>query len=197
MPRACERLHNASMKRPSKPSLKVPHHGGRNGTLGQQRLTCFGLFRSSNHPHCRSLQPSSHRCFKPVPPKGNQSWIFRERTNAETEMPILWPPDVKNWFIWKGPDAGKDWRWEEKGMTGWDAWMALPTQWTWVWVNSRSWWWTGRPGMLQSVGSQRVRHDWATELNCYCVKFEKWNMENGYGQIFLWSYEMGWFMEKE
>ena len=47
----------------------------------------------------------------------------------------------------------------------WDAWMASPTQRTWVWVNSRSWWWTGRPGMLQSMGSQRVGHDWATELN--------------------------------
>ena len=48
---------------------------------------------------------------------------------------------------------------------GWDAWMALQTQWTWVWVNSESWWWTGRPGVLQFMGSQRVRHDWATELN--------------------------------
>ena len=49
---------------------------------------------------------------------------------------------------------------------GWDGWMASRTQWTWVWVNSRSWWWTGRPGILQSMGSQRVGHDWATELNC-------------------------------
>ena len=48
---------------------------------------------------------------------------------------------------------------------GWDGWMASPTRWTWVWVNSGSWWWTGRPGMLQSMGSQRVRHNWATELN--------------------------------
>ena len=46
-----------------------------------------------------------------------------------------------------------------------DGWRASPTQWTWVWASSRSWWWTGRPGMLQSMGSQRVRHDWATELN--------------------------------
>ena len=48
---------------------------------------------------------------------------------------------------------------------GWDGWMASPTQWTWVWVNSGSWWWTGRPGVLQFMGSQRVGHDWATELN--------------------------------
>ena len=52
-----------------------------------------------------------------VHPKGNQSWIFIGRTNAEAKTPILWPPDVKNWLIWKDPDAGKDWRWEEKGMT--------------------------------------------------------------------------------
>ena len=48
---------------------------------------------------------------------------------------------------------------------GWDGWMASPTQWTWVWVNSRSWWWTGRSGMLRFMGSQRVRYDWATDLN--------------------------------
>ena len=48
---------------------------------------------------------------------------------------------------------------------GWDGWMASPTQWTWVWVNSGSWWWTGRPGVLQSMGSQRAEHDWVTELN--------------------------------
>ena len=48
---------------------------------------------------------------------------------------------------------------------GWDDWMASPTQWAWVWVNSRSWWWTGRPGVLRLMGSQRVGHDWATELN--------------------------------
>ena len=59
-----------------------------------------------------------------IHPKGNQSWIFVERTDAEAETPILWPPDANNWFIWKNPDAGKDWRWEEKGtaqdeMVGW------------------------------------------------------------------------------
>ena len=63
-------------------------------------------------------------------------------------------------------DAGKDWRQEEKGMTEDEmaGWHQL-TQWTWVWVNSRSWRWTGRPSMLQSRGSQRAGHDWATELN--------------------------------
>ena len=67
---------------------------------------------------------------------------------------------------WKRP-----WCWEGLGAggevddRGWDGWMASPTRWTWVWVNSGSWWWTGRPGVLRFLGSQRVRHDWATELN--------------------------------
>ena len=67
---------------------------------------------------------------------------------------------------WKRP-----WFWEGLGSggegddRGWDGWMASPTQWIWVWVNSGNWWWTGRPGMLWFMGSQRVRHDWVTELN--------------------------------
>ena len=55
--------------------------------------------------------------IQPVHPKGNQSWMFIGRTDVEAETPILWPPDAKSWLIWKDPDAGKDWRWEEKGMT--------------------------------------------------------------------------------
>ena len=77
--------------------------------------------------------------------------------------PIFWPPDAKSWLIWKDPDVGKDWRQEEKGMRGWDGWMASPTQWTWVWASSERWWRTGKPDVLQSMGLQRVRHDWATE----------------------------------
>ena len=69
-----------------------------------------------------------------------------------------------NWTELKGLIAGKDWRQEEKGTTGWDGWMPSPTQWTWVWASSGSWWWRGKPDMLQLTGSQRVRHDWAIEL---------------------------------
>ena len=65
------------------------------------------------------------------------------------------------------PDAGKHWRQEEKGTDnrGWDGWMASLTQWTWVWASSGSWRWTGKPGVLQSVGSHWVRRDWGTGLN--------------------------------
>ena len=65
----------------------------------------------------------------------------------------------------------RPWCWESLKVGGkgdnseWDGWMASPIQWTWVWVNSSCWWWTGKPGVLQSMGSQRVRHNWATELN--------------------------------
>ena len=104
--------------------------------------------------------------IQPVYPKGNQSWMFTGRTDAEAETPILWPPDAKSWLIWKDPDAGKDRRWEEKGMTEDEMVMASLTQWTWVWVNSWSWWWTGRAGMLQSMRSQSQAwlSNW-TELN--------------------------------
>ena len=74
----------------------------------------------------------------------------------------LGPPDAKNWFIDKDPErlrAGK-----EGDNRGWDCWMVSLTLWTWVWASSRSWWWTGKPDVLQSMGSQRVGHDWAAEL---------------------------------
>ena len=72
----------------------------------------------------------------------------------------------------------KDCRREEKVMTGWDVWMASPTQWIWVWVNSGCWWWSGSTGMLQSTGLQKVGHDWATEVNL--------SIWQSFWQISLW-----------
>ena len=100
---------------------------------------------------------------QPVHPKGDQSWIFIGRTDAEAETPILWPPDeelthLKRPWCWERLKVGG-----EGDNRGWDGWMASLTQCTWVWVNSQSWWWAGRPGVLWSMGSQRVRCDW-TEL---------------------------------
>ena len=98
--------------------------------------------------------------IQPVHPKGDQSWVFTGRNDAKAETPILWPPHGKSWL------TGKDWLWErlraggEGDDRGWDGWMATPTRWTWVWVSSRSWWWTGKPSVLQSMGSQIVRYDW-------------------------------------
>ena len=78
----------------------------------------------------KTLQsPLAYKEFKLVHPKGNQSWIFIGRTDAEAETPIIWPPDAKSWLTGKDPDAGKDWRQEEKGMTkdemvGWHHWLS-------------------------------------------------------------------------
>ena len=74
-------------------------------------------------------------------------------------------------LMWRDDSFERHWCWErlraggEGDDRGWDGWMALLTQWTWVWMNSGSWWWTGRPGVLRFMGSQRVRHNWETELN--------------------------------
>ena len=105
--------------------------------------------------------------IQPVNPKGNQSWIFIGRTYAEAETPVLWPPD----WCEELTHLKRPWWWERlklggEGVNiGWDGWMASLTLWTWVWVISDSWCWRGKSGMLQSMGWQRVGHDWATELN--------------------------------
>ena len=92
--------------------------------------------------------PLNFKEIQPVHAEGNQFWIFTGRTVDEAVTPILWPPGAKNWLIWKDPDAGKDRAEGEGDDRGWDGWMASPTRWTWVWVNSGSWQWTGRPGVL-------------------------------------------------
>ena len=107
--------------------------------------------------------PLDYKEIKPVHSKGNQSWIFIARTDAEAEAPIFWPPDAKNGLIWKDPRCRKRLKPGEGGNKGGDGWMASPAQWTRVWANSGRWWRAGRPGVLQSMGSQRVRHDWAIE----------------------------------
>ena len=85
--------------------------------------------------------PLDSKEIKPVHPKGNQSWIFIGRTDVKAETPVLQPPDVKSQFIRKDPDSGKER----------------------VWASPRRWWRTGEPGVLLSMGLQRVRHNWATE----------------------------------
>ena len=109
--------------------------------------------------------------IQPVHPKGHQSWVFIGRTDVEAETPILWPPDAKSWLILK-----RLWCWErlraggEGDDRGWDGWMASLTRWTCIWAGSRSWWWTGKPSVLQFMRSQSQTQlsDW-TELNWYRV----------------------------
>ena len=110
--------------------------------------------------------PLDCKDIQPVHSKGDQSWVFIGRTDVEAETPILLATSCEELTHWKRP-----WCWEGLGAggegvnRGWDSWMASPTQWTQVCVGSGSWWWTGRPGVLRFMGSQRVGHDWATELN--------------------------------
>ena len=103
---------------------------------------------------------------KPVNPKGSQLWIFIGRTEM-LKLKLQYSGHlIRRADIGKDPDAGKDWRQEDKGGDcGWDVWMASLTLWPWVWASSWSLWWTGKPGVLQSMVFQRVRHDWVSELN--------------------------------
>ena len=121
--------------------------------------------------------PLDSKEIHPVHPKGDQSCVFIGRTDVEAETLIICPPDAKSWLIWM---LGC-WCWErlrpggEGDDRGWDGRMASLTQWAWVCVGSRSWWWTGRPGVLQFMGLQRVRPNWETELN--------WNFYYARGMI--------------
>ena len=109
--------------------------------------------------------------IQPVHSEGDQPWLFFGRNDAKAETPVLWPPRAKSWLIGKDPDAGRDLGAGGEGDgKGWDGWMASLTRWTWVWVNSGSWCWTGRPGVLQFMGSQSWTRlsDW-TELNLHVL----------------------------
>ena len=112
--------------------------------------------------------PLACKEIQPVHPKGKQSWIFIGRTDAEVETNTLatWCEELTHWkrpWCWERLKAGGEG--DEIHNRGWDCWMASLTQWSWVSVSCMSFRWTGRPGMLQSMGLQRVRHNWATELN--------------------------------
>ena len=103
--------------------------------------------------------------IQPVHSKGDQSWVFWKdwcwSWNSNTL--VTWCIELsylKRPWCWERLRAGG-----EGDDRGWDGWMASLTRWTWVWVDSGSWWWTGRPGVLWFMGLQRVRHDWVTELN--------------------------------
>ena len=102
---------------------------------------------------------------KLVNPKGNQSWCSLEGLILKLKLQYLGHLMQRTDSLEKTLMLGKIEGRRRRGQQGWDGWMASLTLWTWVWTSFRSWWWTWTPGVLQSMGSQRVRHDWATELN--------------------------------
>ena len=103
--------------------------------------------------------PLNCKKIQPVRSKGDQSWVFIGRTDVEAETSCEQLTHWKRLWCWEGLGAGG-----EGDDRGRDGWMASLTRWTWIWVNSGSWWWIGRPGVLRFMGLQRVRHDWVTEL---------------------------------
>ena len=111
--------------------------------------------------------------------EGDQPWDFFGRNDSKAETPVLWDlmRRVDSWekTLMLGGIGGK----RRRGRQGWDGWMASLTQWTWVWVNSGSWWWTGRPVVLRFMGSQRVGHDWTTDL-VWSDRHRERNFENHY-----------------
>ena len=116
--------------------------------------------------------PLDNKEIKPISPKVNQSWIFIERTVAEAEAPVLWLPDGKSQLIGNDSDAGKDWRQKEKRATENEIFEGINEtlkasliQWSWIWANSRRLWRSGKPSVLQSMGSQRVRHNLTIRLS--------------------------------
>ena len=100
--------------------------------------------------------PLDNKEIQPVNPKGNQPWIFISRTDAGADTPVLWPSDAKSWLTGKDPNARKNWGQEKKSMRRLDGIMDSMDM-------SLSKWKTGKPSMLQSVGSQRVGHNWLNE----------------------------------
>ena len=102
--------------------------------------------------------------IQPVHPKGNQSWIFIEGLMLKLKLQYF------GHLMWRTDSLERPWCWERLKAGGegdnreWDGWMTSLTRWTWVWASSRSWWWTGKPAVLQPMVLQRVRQDWMTEL---------------------------------
>ena len=135
---------------------------------------------------CKEIQPIHSE---------DQSWDFFGANDVDAETPVLWPPHVKSWLF------GKDWCWEglaaggEGDDRGWDGWIASPIWWMWVWVNSGSWWWTGRPGVLQFMRSQRVGHDWATELNWTELNYDLYKEPGGLQSLESQRVEHDWVTE--
>ena len=144
-----------------------------------KKLTLSAINISRANPvqwcgHINSLEEFKNPCSGPehmIMSLGFESVKYIYLSDAFPELEVLWESELSVYLSAGLSICLPTWCWErlktgeEEDDRGWDGWMASLTQWTWVCINSGSWWWTGRPGVLQSMGLQRVGHGWATELN--------------------------------
>ena len=132
-------------------------------------LDCKESWAPKNWCFCTAVlektleSPLDCKEIKPVNSKGNKSWIFITETDAEAKAAIIWHLMWRADSMEKTLKLGKTEGRRRRGQQRWDGWMASLTQWTWVWASSGRWWRLGKPGMLQSMESQRVRHDCTTK----------------------------------
>ena len=148
-------------------------------------LLSYGVGEDSVESLGLQGDPTSQSWRKSVPNIHLKDWCWSWNSNTLA----TWSEELTHW---KRP-----WRWEklkaggEGDDRGWDSWMASPTWWTWVWASSGSWWWKGKPSMLQSMGSQRVRHNWVIELNWSTTKSRR-NRKTEY----IYNYLRKWGRKK-
>ena len=142
--------------------LPVVMYGYESWTIKKSTEELMLLNCGAEEDSCKSLGLQGDQASQS---KGSQPWVFTGRTDAEVEAPIFWPLDVKSWLIGKDPTLmlGKIKGGGEGDNRGQDGWIALLTQWTWVWANSGKQWRIGKPGKLQFMGLQRVGQDLVTE----------------------------------
>ena len=143
--------------------------------IHRSSINFHSIINSTNVYCMPTMCPLDCKEIQPVHPKGDQSWFVYWKDwcwSWNSSTLATWCEELTHWkrpWCWEGLWAGG-----EGDDRGWDGWMASLTQWTWVWVNSGNWWWTGRPGVLRFMGSQRVGHDWETELNWTMCQYFWW-----------------------
>ena len=150
----------------------VAMYGCENWTIKKAECRRIGAFERCWRRLLRvpwTARRSNQSILKEISPEYSlKDWFWSWNSNTLATWCEEWTHLKRPW-CWERLKVGG-----EEDNKGWDGWMASPTRWTWVWVNSGRWWWTGRPGLLQSMGSQRFGHDWVTELHWTEVIMQHW-----------------------